>query len=120
MRKLEICVRILGCGLPPLDPVPSINAPTAHGYTPRARRDAHCTLLGSPARRHTRRPVLLSRPPSRAAPTCNPHSACCQPLPNCPRLRALALFGRRSLQRVVSLVIPATKNLHRTGHCVIV
>jgi hypothetical protein len=24
----------------------------------------------------------------------------------------LALFGRRPLQRVVSLVIPATKNLH--------
>jgi len=27
----------------------------------------------------------------------------------------LALFGRRPLQRVVSLLIPATKNLHRTG-----
>ena len=32
---------------------------------------------------------------------------------HCPRLRALALFGRRPLQRVVSLVIPATKNLHK-------
>jgi hypothetical protein len=29
----------------------------------------------------------------------------------------LALFGRRPLQRVVSLVIPATKNLHNNGHC---
>jgi hypothetical protein len=28
----------------------------------------------------------------------------------------LALFGRRSLQRVVSLVIPATKNLHNSRH----
>jgi hypothetical protein len=27
----------------------------------------------------------------------------------------LALFGRRPLQRVVSLVIPATKNLHNNG-----
>jgi hypothetical protein len=27
----------------------------------------------------------------------------------------LALFGRRPLQRVVSLVIPATKNLHTSG-----
>src|SRR2546425_2716894 len=25
-------------------------------------------------------------------PTGNPHSVCCQPVPNCPRLRALALF----------------------------
>jgi hypothetical protein len=28
----------------------------------------------------------------------------------------LALFGRRPLQRGVSLVIPATKNLHTNGH----
>jgi hypothetical protein len=28
----------------------------------------------------------------------------------------LALFGRRPLQRVVSLVIPATKKLHKSGH----
>jgi hypothetical protein len=66
---------------------------------------------GIPASKHTRRQVPRSRLPFRAAPTCNPHSACCQPVPNCPRLRALALFGRRPLQRVVSLVIPATKNL---------
>jgi hypothetical protein len=31
-----------------------------------------------------------------------------------PRLRALALFGRRSPQRVDSLVMPASENLHRT------
>jgi hypothetical protein len=70
---------------------------------------------GIPASKHTRRQVPRSRLPFRAAPTCNPHSACCQPVPNCPRLRALALFGRRPLQRVVSLVIPATKNLHTSG-----
>jgi hypothetical protein len=38
-----------------------------------------------------------------------------------PRLRALALFGRRSPQRVDSLVMPASQNLHTTGligaHC---
>jgi hypothetical protein len=114
MPKRESCGSVLQCALPLLDPVPSINPPTAR--TPRACRDAHCTLLGSPACRHARRPMLRSRLPSRAAPTCNPHNACCQPLPNCPRLRALALFGRRPLQRVVSLVIPPTKNLHRSSH----
>jgi hypothetical protein len=35
-----------------------------------------------------------------------------QPVPNFPRLRALALFGRRPPQRVDSVVIPASKNLH--------
>src|SRR5206468_6047286 len=67
-------------------------------------------------RRDAHRPVLRRRLTSRAAPTCDPNSACCQLLPNCPRLRAWALFGRRPLQRVVSLVIPATKNLHTSGH----
>ena len=70
---------------------------------------------GLPSMHTCTSPVLRSRLPSRAAPTCNPHSACCQPVPNCPRLRALALFGRRPLQCVVSLVIPATKNLHKNG-----
>src|SRR5271163_2650449 len=32
-----------------------------------------------------------------------------------PRLRALALFGRRSPQRVDSLVMPASENLHTSG-----
>jgi hypothetical protein len=32
-----------------------------------------------------------------------------------PRLRALALFGRRPPQRVDSLVMPASENLHRNG-----
>jgi len=38
------------------------------------------------------------------------------PAPNFPRLRALALFGRRLPQRVDSLVMPASENLHRSGH----
>ena len=56
---------------------PSINSPAARCCTSRARRDAHCTLLGSPICRDTRRLVLASRLPSRAAPTCDPHSARC-------------------------------------------
>jgi hypothetical protein len=55
----------------------SINSPAARCCTSRARRDAHCTLLGSPLCRDTRRLVLASRLPSRAAPTCDPHSARC-------------------------------------------
>jgi hypothetical protein len=39
----------------------------------------------------------------------------CQPVPNFPRLRALALFGRRPPQRVDSLLMPASENLHKTG-----
>ena len=37
------------------------------------------------------------------------------PVPNFPRLRALALFGRRSPPRVEGFVMPASKNLHRIG-----
>jgi hypothetical protein len=33
-------------------------------------------------------------------------------VPNFPRLRALALFGRRPPQRVEEFVMPASKNLH--------
>jgi hypothetical protein len=33
-----------------------------------------------------------------------------------PRLRALALFGRRPLQRVDSLLMPASENLHNRRH----
>ena len=39
--------------------------------------------------------MLACRSSSRSAPTLNPHSTRCQPVPNFPRLRALALFGRR-------------------------
>jgi hypothetical protein len=37
-------------------------------------------------------------------------------VPNFPRLRALALFGRRPPQRVDSLLMPASENLHMNGH----
>src|SRR5467141_2723083 len=41
------------------------------------------------------------------------HSLHCR-VPYFPRLRALELFGRRPPQRVDSLVMPASENLHRT------
>src|ERR1700747_3767176 len=56
---------------------PPINSPAARCCTSRARRDAHCTLLGSPVCRDTPRLVVASRPPSRASPTCDPYSARC-------------------------------------------
>src|SRR6266849_9129056 len=50
-------------------------------------------------------------------PRLNLHSArAAPPVPHFPRFRALALFGRRSPQCVDSLVMPASENLHRTGH----
>jgi hypothetical protein len=36
-------------------------------------------------------------------------------VPNFPQLRALALFGRRPPQRVDSLLMPASENLHNFG-----
>jgi hypothetical protein len=39
------------------------------------------------------------------------------PVPNFPRLRALALFGRRPPQRAEGFVMPASKNLHKGRHC---
>ena len=40
-----------------------------------------------------------------------------QPVTHRPRLRALALFGRRPVQHADYLVMPASKNLHITGLC---
>src|SRR5258707_9256677 len=42
------------------------------------------------------------------------HSLHCR-VPYLPRLRALALFGRRPPQRVDSLVMPASEHLHMSG-----
>jgi hypothetical protein len=61
--------------------------------------------------RHQGGVVLAFRPPSRLSADINPHSARCQPLPNCPRLRALALFQRRPPERVVRSSWPASENL---------
>src|SRR5207342_2662935 len=59
--------------------------------------------------------LLAPRPPSRSPPTYDPHSTRCTAGATLPRLRALALFGRRPPQRVDSLLMPASENLHRTG-----
>src|SRR5215475_2092128 len=45
-----------------------------------------------------RRLVLASRLPSRASPALNLIAPAAEPVPNFPRLRALALFGRRSVE----------------------
>jgi hypothetical protein len=74
------------------------------------------TALSRPREcRHRGGVVLACRSSSRSAPTLNPHSTRCQPVPNFPRLRALALFGRRPPQRVDSLLMPASENLHMSG-----
>src|SRR6267142_830328 len=46
-------------------------------------------------------------------PRLNLHSPAAPPVPHFPRFRALALFGRRPPQRVDSLVMPASENLHK-------
>jgi hypothetical protein len=46
-----------------------------------------------------------------AVDTCNLDSARCQSTPNSPRLRALALFGRRRHQRWASPALSASENL---------
>ena len=38
------------------------------------------------------------------------------PVPNLPRLRAFALFGRRPPQRAEGFVMPASKNLQKPGY----
>jgi hypothetical protein len=52
-----------------------------------------------------------------SGPRQNPHSARGTLCPHyVPRLRTLALFGRRPANPAERLVIPASKNLHTTGH----
>ena len=60
-------------------------------------------LPTSPACRHAARILPGSRPPSRSAPASIPIALAAQPVPNFPRLRALALFGRRTAERAESL-----------------
>src|ERR1700745_4406801 len=73
-------------------------------------------LSGSPVGRDPRRLVLASRLPSRAAPTCDPHSARCSAGCHTSRdfvpLRFLDA-GQLSLRSVSSL--PASKNQHNIG-----
>src|ERR1700751_3181889 len=116
MPKRGSCGSVLpGCHLS--KQYPPINSPAARCCTSRARRDAHCTLLGSPVCRDTPRLVLASRPPSRASPTCDPYSARCSA--GCHTSRDFVPWrfldaGQLSLWSVLSL--PASKNQHRRGH----
>jgi hypothetical protein len=115
MPKRGSCGSVLpGCRLS--KQYPSINSPAARCCTSRARRDAHCTLLGFPVGRDPRRLVLAPRLPSRAAPTCDPHSARCSA--GCHTSRDFVPWrfldaGQLSLRSVSSL--PASKNQHMTG-----
>jgi hypothetical protein len=70
----------------------------------RPDRNGYCTLPTSRACRH-RGAVVLACRPSRSAPILILHSTPCQPVPNFPRLRALALFGRRPAQSAKRLVV---------------
>jgi hypothetical protein len=79
MPKRKSCGSVLRSELPPLVPMPSSNRPTASLVH---------TACRSPDRKRVRRGHQ------------NLCSARCQPVPNTPRLRALALFGRRPPQRV--------------------
>jgi len=58
--------------------------------------------------------------PASASPNLrqNPHSARGSAPAYVPRLRALALFGRRPPQRVEGFVMPASENLHNSGHSI--
>ena len=82
-----------------LNPAESISARIAHGCAPNARPKAYCALLNCHTYRHAGRILPAPRLSLRSAPASIPHSLAAWPVPNFPRLRALALFGRRSLER---------------------
>jgi hypothetical protein len=65
---------------------PPSKIPAAH-RSPPVHADTQCRILSA------------SRPSSSPAPALNPIALAAQPVLNFPRLRALALFGRRSVER---------------------
>src|SRR6516164_7962622 len=108
-------LRWLRAGGDPSQPITSSNAPFAPPSAQNAYRNAPGNLsIPLPCTRAARITPLF-RPPPTSALSSNPHSARCQPVPNFPRLRALALFGRRPPERVVRSSLPASENLHRSG-----
>ena len=98
-----------------------------------ARTRARCSILCARAPQMSlpklRQPLSRRTPRQNKSPNPSiPNSSSQPPRPNPhsvrgtaphppPRFRALALFGRRSHQRVDSPVMPATKNLHNSRHC---
>src|SRR5580700_6208662 len=84
---------------------PSIHQPTIDEF----RMPAEMSIALSRAHLHARMHVASCwppRPPSRSPPTYDPHSTrCTAGCPYFPRLRALALFGRRPAQSAERLVV---------------
>ena len=75
-------------------------------------------LPTSPACRHAARILPGSRPPSRSAPASIPIALAAQPVPDFPRLRALALFGRRTAERAeMSRYCRRPKTLYGACRC---
>jgi hypothetical protein len=97
-----------------LDPTTPINARIARRCASSARRNAHYALPTARVCAPPAAVLLTCRPQSSPALTSNPHSARRSASADFPRLRALALFDRRPLQRVDSQFIPATENMHNS------
>jgi hypothetical protein len=83
----------------------STNRPLMHSAC--ARRDAHRALLGSPACRHAHHLMLAPRVPSRAAPTCNPHRACCTA--GCPTHRDFVPWRFSATGRPITAARPVAR-----------
>jgi hypothetical protein len=115
MPKRGSCGSVLRCGSPPLEPMPTINPPTARWCTPRAR-EMPATLSLVTACRHARRLVLVSRLSSRAAPTRNSYSARCLAGAKLPATSCLGAFWTPADRARAISSLPASKNLHTSGH----
>ncbi len=99
----------------PLGKTTPISQSIGRSYPSRRHRDSHCAFPGPlphsiqvawgqlRAHRHNRREKQI------------PIALATHPAPDFPRLRALALFGRRPPGQEALLVMPASKNQHATG-----
>jgi hypothetical protein len=117
-----------------------VSAATSRSDTLAQRRRRSLSIRSRPAtrrapidrlRHHAQTPIVHSRPrlcvptqlPSHLRHVHHrgrrrhqiPIGLAARPVPNFPRLRALALFGRRPAQRADASSLPASKNLHICG-----
>jgi hypothetical protein len=69
-----------------------------------------------PKRESCGRILLAPRPPSRSPPTYDPHSTRCTAGCHTPAISCIGAFRTPAPQRVDSLVVPASENLHKCGH----
>jgi hypothetical protein len=97
-------------------PITLISEPIASRYGLRDDRDAHCTLPGSLAHAHAGRLVPLSRPPSPPARKSNPHSARGTAGAKLPATSCLGAFWTPADRARAISSLPASKNLHTSGH----